>query len=113
VNRLLQDAANIFEAAAFGAQSGQPPSDTAILVGADGSIRIVCGSDWPTDGLRRLHGTSAAFRVTAVDGAVRVTGEDGHGRCFLEAHSPARVIGQLLGREDPRIRQLALNPPHR
>ena len=96
MNGFLQDAANIFDVATNVAQAGYSPGDTAVLIGADGSIRVVCGSEWPIDALRRLHGTSVAYRVSTAGGVISVTGESVTQRCRLESKSPSHAAQRLL-----------------
>ncbi len=73
-------------------------SDMAILIGQDGGIRMVVGSDWPLDSLALHHGAKMAYRVSERRGSVRVEGREGSRTCLLESAKPAEVARILLGR---------------
>jgi hypothetical protein len=97
MKRFLQDAANIFDAAINVAATGNPPVDTAILIGDDGSIRVICGSEWPLESLCRAYGTPTGYRVGAVNDRVTLDGRTRGQRCHVESDSPDRIARALLG----------------
>ena len=56
----LDNAQRILETAA--STPGEAATESlAILIGAEGGIHIVMGSDWPLDSLRAHHGAPALF----------------------------------------------------
>lgn len=81
-----------------GAQGGMP---LAILIGQDGSIRAVSGSDWPLESLAREHGARMAYRISRSGRTVRVEGRHGMRRCLLEAEAPAHGAQQRAGGRNP------------
>jgi len=93
MNSLLRDAESILDTAlrAGGA------SNVAILVSAEGGIRIVLDPDWPLESLAWHHGAEAAYRVTTQDGRISVEGRSLSRRCTLEAESPQVSAQRLLG----------------
>jgi hypothetical protein len=46
------------------AVAGEELARTAILVGPDGAIQMMFGSDWPLEFLQRHHGAVQAFPVS-------------------------------------------------
>jgi hypothetical protein len=96
VSHLAEQARNILDAAESASMHGQICSDMTILIGPEGSIRMVADSDWPLDSLARLHGAESAYRVSERTGSIRVEGHDGTGRCLLESVTPSRTARLLL-----------------
>ncbi len=92
----LENAVSIFDAAQLAANDGGA-EDTSILVGHDGSIRVVSGSTWPLASLEAHHGARMAFRVrpTASRG-VRLEGRAGSRTCLFEAAKPDGAARLLL-----------------
>jgi hypothetical protein len=97
MKRFLQDAANIFDAAMNVAGTGHPTIDTALLIGDDGSIRVICGSEWPLESLCRAYGTPTGYRVGTVNDKVTLDGRTRGHRCHIESDSPNRIARTLLG----------------
>src|SRR5579871_1217672 len=89
VTRFTEQAQNILEAAETATAHGQTCSEMTVLIGADGGIRLVAGSDWPLDSLACHHGAKTAYRVSERSGSVRVEGREGSRRCVLESAKPA------------------------
>jgi hypothetical protein len=108
MTRFLQGAADLLDAAANGVRAGYTPSDTVILIGADRSVRVICDSDWSLDSLRLLHGTCTAYRVSSVEGVIRVEGRDtGHHRAAL------MLLGAPAGlRPQPKALQAPVDELH-
>ena len=91
----LDNAQRIFETA--GAVCGKGTgTDYAILVGYDGSVRMVANCDWALDSLRSENGARAAYKISEANGRVRVEGRSGRERCLLESDRPAAVARCLL-----------------
>jgi hypothetical protein len=47
VNRFVDNAMKLMNAAESAAEAGNTPTDMAILISSQGSIRMVANSDWP------------------------------------------------------------------
>ena len=97
MSRFFDDAQGIFEAAESAYRSGQSVSDTIVLIGPDGAIEMLAGSDWPLDRLAAERGAERAYRVGEAGGKVRVEARWGSRMCRLESESPSRVARDLLG----------------
>ena len=80
-----EQAHSILDAAETAARHGQACSDTTILIGLDGNIRILADCDWPLDSLQSHHGASTAYRVSRESDKVRVEGREGLRRCLFES----------------------------
>jgi hypothetical protein len=98
---LLRNAERIFETATSAAGSELESGDLAILVGQDGGIRMVMGTDWPLDSLQAHHGASAAYKVSRTASQVRVEGKSRTSSCVLESQSASAVARRLLA-DSPR-----------
>jgi hypothetical protein len=68
----------------------------SVMIGQDGAIHMVAGSDWPLEGLSRHYGAAAAYRVTADSGRIRVMGRAGEQTCILESPVPSQMAKLLL-----------------
>jgi hypothetical protein len=97
VDEFLRNGQSLLEAAEAAARSAQPPAQTAILIGRDGSIRAVSSSDWPLESLAAEHGARMAYRVSHGHGRVRVEGRSGCRSFLLEAETPVARARRLLG----------------
>ena len=97
MSRFFDDAKGIFEAAESAYRSGQSVSDTIVLIGPDGAIEMLAGSDWPLDRLAAERGAQRAYRVGEAGGRVRLEARAGSRTCRLESESPARTARHLLG----------------
>jgi hypothetical protein len=76
VTDLLRDAERILETAASTDGVELESGNLAILIGHDGAIRMLRGTDWPLESLQAHHGSSAAYRVTRIGSQVRVEGKN-------------------------------------
>ena len=112
MSRFFDDAKGIFEAAESAYRSGQSVSDTIVLIGPDGAIEMLAGSDWPLDRLAAERGAERAYRVGEAGGRVRLEARAGSRTCRLESESPGQVARQLLGFSPapPRVETLRLPP---
>ena len=97
MDEFLRNGESLLEAAEAAARSAQPPAQTAILIGRDGSIRAVSSSDWPLESLAAEHGARMAYRVSHGHGRVRVEGRSGCRSFLLEAETPVACARRLLG----------------
>ena len=76
----------------------------AILVSAEGAIRMLTGEGWSLESLREHYGARAAYRVTRFGGRVRLEARCGSESCLLEAVRPAKAVSPLLA-DFPRYAQ--------
>jgi hypothetical protein len=86
VSVFLQHAEEILRTAE---QGGTEDCRLSILVGWDGGIRMVAGSEWELEPLRIHHGARAAYRVTRNAGAVRLEGCSADRTCLLQSGGSA------------------------
>jgi hypothetical protein len=96
VDSFYENARSIFETATATAS----PSDTTILITAEGGVRMMADCDWPLDRLVAHHGARSAYRVTCRHGRVRVDGRSWTNTCSLETIRPphrAAVLPMLPG----------------
>ena len=98
VSRFVENAVQILEAAESAVESGHTPSDVTILIGPEGSLRMVADSDWPLDSLQLFHGSNMAYRVSQRASMVRVEGRAGSRTCLFETPKPERAARLLLNR---------------
>jgi hypothetical protein len=112
VSRFFDDAKGIFEAAESACRSGQCLSETIVLIGPDGAIEMLAGSDWPLDRLAAERGARSAYRVKEEGGRVHLEARSGSLTCRLESESPRLIARQLLGFSPapPRVETLQLPP---
>jgi hypothetical protein len=96
VNRFLDNAARILEAAESAVESGNTPTDMTILITAEGGIRMLADSDWPLDSLQSHHGAKMAYRVSQSESVVRVEGRADSRTCLFETVKPERAARLLL-----------------
>jgi hypothetical protein len=89
VNAFLRNAEELFTTAR---EDAGEDCQFSVLVGPDGGIHMVFGSDWGLEPLRQHHGARAAYRVTRSAGAVALEGRSAGASCRLEASRPARVL---------------------
>lgn len=97
MSAFLKHAEEILETAGQG--SGED-CRLSILVGRDGAIRMVAGSDWELEPLRMHHGAQAAYRVTRRAGCVQLEGRSDEGACLL--HSGQEPAAGRLWADFPR-----------
>lgn len=77
-------------------QSGEAPSEFAILIGRHGEIHMVVQPDWPLEALRTDRGAEMAFRVKVRHGHVAVEGVTAGRSCRFASETPAAVARRLL-----------------
>ena len=90
----LENAERILDAAT--AASSAESADVAIVIGHDGAIRLLIGSDWSLASLQAHNGARAAYRVSRTDSQVRVEGKSATGSCVLQAEPASSVARRLL-----------------
>jgi hypothetical protein len=96
VTDFLTNAERIFETAASADGAELESGDLSILIGQDGAIHMLMGSDWPLDSLQTQHGASAAYRVSRNGAQVRVEGKSRTGSCMLQSELPSAAARRLL-----------------
>jgi hypothetical protein len=96
VTDFLANAERIFETAASADGAELETGDVSILIGQDGAIHMLMGSDWPLGSLQAHHGASAAYRVSRSGDQVRVEGKSRTGSCLLQSELPSAVAKRLL-----------------
>jgi hypothetical protein len=96
VTDFLTNAERIFETAASAEGSELESGDLAILIGQDGAIHMLMGSDWPLSSLQQHPGASAAYRVSRSGAQVRVEGKSRTGSCLLQSDLPSVVAKRIL-----------------
>ena len=74
MDSFLANAARILEAAEGCARANQVPGDWSILVGTQGEIEMIAGTDWSLEALRLDRGAAMGFRVNGREGRVAVEG---------------------------------------
>jgi len=89
VNAFLRNAEELFTTAR---EDAGEDCQFSLLVGPDGGIHMVFGSDWGLEPLRQHHGARAAYRVTRSAWSVVLEGRSAGASCKLEAARPARVL---------------------
>ena len=97
----LDNAGLIFETASSTGGSELECGALSILIGADGAVRMVMGSDWPLGSLEAHYGARAAYRVSRVARQVRVEGKSGTASCMLQSE-PALSTARRLLADRPR-----------
>lgn len=97
MDEFLSNGQSLLETAEAAARSAQPATQTAILIGRDGSIRTVSSSDWPLESLAAEHGARMAYRVSHGHGRARVEGRSGCRSFLLETETPLACARHLLG----------------
>jgi hypothetical protein len=96
VSRFAEQAQLLMDAASAAAAHGEHCSEMTVLIGGDGAIRLCADSDWPLDSLARERGARTAYRITRLEGSVRVEGLEGSRRCLLEERTPAHTARLML-----------------
>ena len=85
------------DAAVAALKSNGVVSDTTILVGRNGAIRVIDGAAWPLDSLQAEYGASAAYRVSNGRGGVCVEGRTDGLTFALRSMQPGAAARLLLG----------------
>jgi hypothetical protein len=96
VTDFLTNAERILETAASADGAELESGALAILIGQDGGIHMLMGTDWPLDSLQAHHGASAAYRVSRTGGQTRVEGKSRTGSCLLQSEPASSVAKRLL-----------------
>jgi len=96
VTDFVENARRIFETATCAEGAELESGELSILIGADGAIRMLMGSDWPLDSLESHYGARAAYRVSRHDNQVRVEGKSRNASCLLRSESVSSVARRLL-----------------
>lgn len=79
------------------AEAAGSSSNMTILIGQEGAIHMIADSDWPLDSLSWHHGAKTAYRISEINGSVRVEGREGMRTCVMESARPMQVARFLLG----------------
>ena len=96
MSRFAENAKELMDAAESALRSGAEISPMTILIGAEGGIRMIAGSDWPLESLGNLHGSRMAYRVSQNQAGIRVEGRADGRSCVLETTKPSHVARLLL-----------------
>jgi hypothetical protein len=99
-------AAGILETAEMGIRQGNTLTEMTFLVNEDGSLQMICESDWPLESLVSFRGARSGYRIAQSNGVIRVVGREAHRTLTLETRNPASTARFLLG-----LRQPAFAPP--
>jgi hypothetical protein len=97
VSLFAEHVQQLLDAAQSAASQGETCSEMTILIGQDNGIHMIAASDWPLDSLVLDRGARAAYRVTDLNGSIRVEGREGSRHCVMQTTSPARTARMLLG----------------
>ena len=96
VNQLLENANRILDAAESMRVAGHTGADWSILVGSQGAIHMVSGSDWPLEALRFQHGATQAYRVIHKDDEIQVECKDGQRDIRIRSQAENHLLKLLL-----------------
>ena len=96
MGRFTDNAARISEAAESAMQTGHNLSDMTIVIGREGSIRLIAETDWPLDSLQAHHGAEMVYRVRQQDETLRLEGRAGTRTCLFESEKLNRAARRLL-----------------
>src|SRR6266852_4783698 len=96
VTDFVENAQRIFETAASADSQELESGEISILIGEDGAIRMLMGSDWPLDSLQSHHGAGAAYRVSRREHQVCVEGKSRGARCLLRSEPVSSIAKRLL-----------------
>src|SRR5471030_1608680 len=96
VTDFLQNAERIFETATSAEGVELESGNLAILIGQDGAIRMLMGSDWPLHSLEAHYGAQAAYRISRSASQVRVEGKSRTASCLLESEPVSSIARRLL-----------------
>jgi hypothetical protein len=84
-------------AAESASEAGNSPTDMAILISSQGSIRMVANSDWPLESLKAYHGSQTAYRVSKQNDKVRLDGREDGRTVTFESENPKTAARLILG----------------
>jgi hypothetical protein len=97
VSLFAEHVQQLLDAAQSASSRGETCTEMTILIGQDNGIYMIAASDWPLDSLALDRGSRAAYRITDLNGSIRVEGREGSRHCVMEATSPAQTARMLLG----------------
>jgi len=92
----LQNAERIFETATSADGMELESGNLAILIGQDGGIRMLMGTDWPLHSLESHYGAEAAYRISRSASQVRVEGKSRSASCLLQSEPVSSIAKRLL-----------------
>jgi hypothetical protein len=96
VTDFLQNAERIFETATSAEGVELESGNLSILIGQDGAIRMLMGSDWPLHSLEAHYGAQAAYRISRSASQIRVEGKSRTASCLLESEPVSSIARRLL-----------------
>ena len=99
MDEFLRNGQSVLETARAATSRDEPGEALAIVIGRDGSLRAVTGSEWTLEALAAEHGARAVFRVSRTRAKLRVEGRSGTRSLLLEEEMPAAAAGR------PRLAQ--------
>lgn len=95
----FENGRRIFQTAHSALLNGEDISEVSILIGDDGSLRLVMQTGWSLDSLQAEHGAPMAYRVRRQDHKVRMEGRAGVRTCLFEAAKPDGAARLLLAND--------------
>jgi len=96
VTDFIENAQRIFETAASAKSAEMESGEIAILIGQDGAIRMLMGSDWPLASLEAHYGAKAAYRVSRHASQVSVEGKSRTATCLLRSEPVSSAASRVL-----------------
>jgi hypothetical protein len=97
VSLFAEHVQQLLDAAQSASSRGETCTEMTILIGQDNGISMIAASDSPLESLALDRGARAAYRISDLNGSIRVEGREGSRHCVMEAMSPARTARMLLG----------------
>ncbi|HLK67617.1 MAG TPA: hypothetical protein VKU19_29475 [Bryobacteraceae bacterium] len=88
----LQHADEIFSTAQ---EAGPDAGELSILVGRDGIIHMVAGTEWALEPLRLHYGAKAAYHISRGPQGIRLEARSASETCVLQSQSPGRRLPLL------------------
>jgi hypothetical protein len=92
----MENATSIFETAETAMAAGHVPTDMTIVIGQEGGIRLIAGSDWPLDNLQAHLGAEMVYRIRQQDSSLRLEGRAGPRTCLFETAKLNEAARKLL-----------------
>ena len=77
-------------------RTGHELSNMTIVIGQEGSIRLIAESDWPLDTLQAHHGAQMVYRVRQQDETLRLEGRAGSRTCLFKSEKLNGAARRLL-----------------
>jgi hypothetical protein len=106
MSRFWNDAVRVLETASQAPHDGFS-SDLALIIGADGGLRMVGAVGWSIEGLRSVYG-GAVYRVTRSGHEVCVEGRAPGMSCLLRGPLTTPPLQESAPRNLPNHRKLLL-----